>query len=280
MSLTVLSESKMYGGINRRYKHQSSSCGCPMNFTIYFPPSTAKSPVLYYLSGLTCTDENVIIKSNIQRKASELGIAIVAPDTSPRGLEIEGESDSYDFGVGAGFYLNATQEKWKNWRMYDYVVDELPNILAQNVPQIDTQNASITGHSMGGHGALTLGMKNASQYKSISAFAPICNPINVPWGQKAFAGYLGEDKSQWLQYDASEIIKNVSEKVVILVDQGTEDNFLKEQLQPEVLEAAAKENQNVTLELRMQQGYDHSYFFISTFIDDHLNFHAKYLQIS
>eukprot|EP01024_Parvocaulis_polyphysoides_P014951 TRINITY_DN1636_c0_g1_i2.p1 TRINITY_DN1636_c0_g1~~TRINITY_DN1636_c0_g1_i2.p1 ORF type:complete len:270 (-),score=12.36 TRINITY_DN1636_c0_g1_i2:478-1287(-) len=267
MSLSILSEIKMYGGVNRRYNHYSTSCGCPMNFTVYFPPTAAKVPVLYYLSGLTCTDENVIIKSNIQRKASELGIAIIAPDTSPRGLNIEGESDSYDFGVGAGFYLNATQPKWKNWRMYEYIVQELPALLAQELPQLDTNRASICGHSMGGHGALIIGLKNVDLYKSISAFAPICNPINVPWGQKAFSNYLGEDKSEWHQYDATELMKAYEgpQQLEILVDQGTEDSFLEEQLKPQALQQASLGKQNVSLNLRMQQGYDHSYFFYCDF---------------
>lgn len=260
---------------------------CDMNFTVYFPPAatTSKVPVMYYLSGLTCTDENFIQKSGAQKRASELGIALVAPDTSPRGYPtIPGDSDSWDFGLGAGFYLNATTEKWcEHYRMYDYVVSELPALLKEQFgDQLDTERASICGHSMGGHGAITMALKNPGSYKSVSAFSPICNPVNVPWGEKAFTGYLGEDRSTWKQYDSCELMRAsagsqaVKASLPMLVDQGTADNFLDNQLKPETLEAAAKEV-NYPLTLRMQDGYDHSYFFISTFISDHLDFHAKAL---
>ncbi|KAK8609196.1 hypothetical protein V6N13_025502 [Hibiscus sabdariffa] len=247
---TEISSSKMFEGYNKRYKHFSPTLGCSMTFHIYFPPSPSPShkfPILYWLSGLTCTDENFIIKSGAQRAASTEGVALIAPDTSPRGLNVEGETDSWDFGVGAGFYLNATQQKWKNWRMYDYVVKELPQLLSENFPQLDTSKASISGHSMGGHGALTIYLKNLDKYKSVSAFAPIVNPINCPWGQKAFTNYLGNDKAAWEEYDATCLISkfhNVS--ATILID---------------------------------QPGYDHSYFFISTFIDDHIRHHAKALKL-
>lgn len=213
----------MFGGYNKRYKHFSPTLGCSLTFHIYFPPCSSPShkfPILYWLSGLTCTDENFIIKSGAQRAASAEGVALIAPDTSPRGLNVEGEADSWDFGVGAGFYLNATQQKWKNWRMYDYVVKELPKLLSENFPQLDTSKASISGHSMGGHGALTIYLKNLDKYKSASAFAPIANPINCPWGQKAFTNYLGNDKAAWEEYDATCLIKkfhNVS--ATILIDQ-------------------------------------------------------------
>nr|CAB3479401.1 unnamed protein product [Digitaria exilis] len=308
-ALEQLSSSKMFGGHNLRFRHQSATLGCPMTFSVYLPPSPASSiPVLYWLSGLTCTDENFIIKSGAQRAAAAHGIALVAPDTSPRGLNIEGESDSYDFGVGvpyrlgykaylslkvlwmcliiyshllllgAGFYLNATNEKWKNWRMYDYVVKELPKVLSDHFEQLNTAHASIFGHSMGGHGALTVYLKNTDKYKSVSAFAPITNPINCPWGQKAFSNYLGSTKSDWEDYDATCLIKknnNVSNP--ILIDQGEDDKFLAEQLIPCNFEEACKAV-GVPLILRMQPGYDHSYFFIATFIDDHIAHHAQFLK--
>jgi S-formylglutathione hydrolase len=197
---TETAKNKMYGGFNRTFEHPSEACSCTMKFTVFVPPSAtaaAKAPVIYYLSGLTCDDSNVIIKSNCQRVAAELGVAIVCPDTSPRPTEeIEGMKDSYDFGIAAGFYLNATQEKWKQWRMYDYITSELPAVLA-TMPELDLSKQSIMGHSMGGHGALTIGLKNSDKYKSISAFSPITNPVAVPWGVKAFTGYLGEDQSAW-----------------------------------------------------------------------------------
>ncbi|KAL0359567.1 UNVERIFIED_CONTAM: S-formylglutathione hydrolase [Sesamum angustifolium] len=279
---TEISSAKMFGGFNRRYKHYSPTLACSMTFYIYFPPSSFPShkfPVLYWLSGLTCTDENFIAKSGAQRVASAEGVALIAPDTSPRGLNVEGESDSWDFGVGAGFYLNATQEKWKNWKMYDYIVKELPALLQENFPQLDTARASIFGHSMGGHGALTIYLKNLDKYKSVSAFSPIVNPVNCPWGQKAFTNYLGENKAAWEEYDATCLISkfnNVS--ATILIDQGDDDKFLKEQLQPHKLEEACRKA-NVPLLLRMQPGYDHSYYFIATFIDDHIRHHVQALNL-
>jgi len=276
-----MSKNKMFGGFNKKFSHASACLSCEMKFSVFLPPGAtegAKVPVVYYLSGLTCTDDNVIQKSNLQRQAAELGIAVVCPDTSPRGHNVEGEADSYDFGVGAGFYLDATVQKWKHWRMYEYVTSELPAVLASNLPELDLSRSSIMGHSMGGHGAITIGLKNPTKYKSISAFSPICNPINVPWGKKVFGGYLGEDESTWKEYDACELIKSFSgDKLPILVDQGTADNFLAEQLKPETLEAAAKAA-NYPVTIRMQEGYDHSYFFIATFMDDHLKFHAEHLK--
>ncbi|CAK0784983.1 hypothetical protein CVIRNUC_008188 [Coccomyxa viridis] len=276
-----LKAAKIFGGWNRRYKHKSDVLGCDMTFTVFYPPACESSPVpvLYFLSGLTCTDENVTTKSGIQRKAAEEGIAIIAPDTSPRGLKIEGDSDSWDFGEGAGFYLNATQPKWKQYRMYDYIIKELPSILKQ-FKELNIAEASITGHSMGGHGALTIGLKHPDLFKSISAFSPISNPISVPWGQKAFSGYLGDDKESWRQYDATELVKGYkgpSRK--ILIDVGTKDDFLENQLKPDVLAKAAP-GTPVSVDLRLQDGYDHSYFFISTFIDDHVSHAAKALKSS
>ncbi|KAM1306649.1 hypothetical protein ACFX2H_009005 [Malus domestica] len=218
-----ISRSKMFGRYNKRYKHFSLTLGCSMTFHIYFPPSPSPShrfPVLYWLSGLTCTDENFITKSGAQCVASSEGVALIAPDTSPRGLSIEGEADSWDFGVGARFYLNATQEKWKNWRMYDYVVKELPQLLNEIFSQLDTSRASISGHSMGGHGALTIYLKNLDKYKSVSAFAPIVNPANCPWGQKAFSNYLGGNKTDWEEYDATSLVKKFNDvSATILIDQ-------------------------------------------------------------
>ncbi|KAL7138435.1 hypothetical protein ABFS83_10G163800 [Erythranthe nasuta] len=279
---TEISSAKMFDGYNKRYKHYSPTLGCSMNFHIYFPPSSSPShkfPVLYWLSGLTCTDENFIAKSGAQRVASSEGVALIVPDTSPRGLNVEGESDSWDFGVGAGFYLNATQEKWKNWRMYDYIVKELPALIPENFPQLDTTRASIFGHSMGGHGALVIYLKNLDKYKSVSAFAPIVNPTNCPWGHKAFTNYLGENKSAWEEYDATLLISKYNNlSATILIDQGSDDKFLSEQLKPEIFEEACRKA-NVPLLLRMQAGYDHSYFTIATFIDDHIRHHAQALNL-
>ncbi|MDO6613221.1 S-formylglutathione hydrolase [Shewanella sp. 1_MG-2023] len=278
MTLENVSSNKMFGGWLKQYRHHSYTLNCHMRFAIYLPPQAAsqKVPVLYWLSGLTCTDENVMQKSGIQRVAAELGIAIVAPDTSPRGENVaDDESAAYDFGLGAGFYLNATQAPFNtHYQMYDYVVKELPTLIEQHFPVSNMR--SISGHSMGGHGAISIGLKNPEQYQSISAFSPICNPINCPWGQKAFNGYLGSDQTTWAEYDSSELMKNSTVKLPMLVDQGTEDNFLTEQLKPDTLVDAAK-TQQYPLTLRMQEGYDHSYFFISSFIEDHLRFHAKYL---
>lgn len=285
-----LSSVKHFGGFNKRYKHHSEACGCDMTFTIFFPPAppanisstVIKPPVLYYLSGLTCTDENFIQKSGAQGPAAAHGVALVAPDTSPRGLGVEGEDESWDFGAGAGFYLNATQPKWKNWRMYDYVRKELPALLRTHFSdQLDVNTASIMGHSMGGHGALVLALRNPDVYKSVSAFSPICNPVNVPWGVKAFTGYLGgEDKEAWKQYDAVELIKAAGSntpKLPLLVDTGTADPFLDKQLQPETLQAALLEA-GLSANVRLQEGYDHSYFFIATFVAEHVAFHAKALK--
>lgn len=276
-----IDSNRHFGGFNKRYRHRSEACGCDMTFTIFFPPQAehGKVPVLYYLSGLTCTDENFISKAGAQRKAAGHGIALVAPDTSPRGHNVPGESDSWDFGVGAGFYLNATQDKWKHWRMYDYVTAELPSLLQQHFANLDTANASIMGHSMGGHGALILAAKNPGKYKSVSAFSPICHPSVVPWGQKAFHGYLGEDKQAWAQYDATELYKDYSgPQIPLLVDTGSADKFLKDQLQPHHLQAVLTERR-YPCTFRLQEGYDHSYYFISTFVGDHIDMHAQALEL-
>jgi S-formylglutathione hydrolase len=235
-------------------------------------------PVLYWLSGLTCTEENFVTKAGAQRMAAQLGLAIVAPDTSPRGLGYPGEDDSYDFGTGAGFYVNATVEPWaRGYRMYSYINDELPALVAATFP-VDAGRSGIFGHSMGGHGALTIALKNPMLFKSVSAFAPICSPMRCPWGEKALSGYLGGERTEWEQYDATSLVTRRGWKGrPILVDQGTADGFLAEQLKPELLEAACSEA-GVGLNLRRQEGYDHSYFFMATFMEDHLRFHAANLR--
>ncbi len=277
MTIESLSQAKVFGGWHKQYTHESRALNCNMRFAIFLPPNATKSnpvPVVYWLSGLTCTDENFMQKAGAFRMAAELGIAIVAPDTSPRGDDVA-DDENYDLGKGAGFYLNATQEPWsRHYHMYDYITQELPAIIESNFPVSDVK--SISGHSMGGHGAITIGLKNSDQYRSISAFSPISNPMQCPWGQKAFTAYLGTDIESWKQYDASELLKQAKSTLPILVDQGDADNFLAEQLKPDALLAAAKAHDS-QVELRMQPGYDHSYFFISSFIADHLNFHAKYL---
>ncbi len=280
MSLINHSQAKVFDGWHKQYIHQSSTLNCEMRFAIYLPLEATEDkpvPVLYWLSGLTCTDENFMQKAGAFKKAAELGIAIVAPDTSPRGEGVPDDPEgAYDFGLGAGFYLNATQEPWQeHYQMYSYIVDELPQLIEANFPV--NKRKAISGHSMGGHGALTIGIKNPTAYSSISAFSPICHPMAVPWGQKAFRNYLGEDKSKWLQYDAVELMKTHLVTAPILVDQGNADSFLTEQLKPETLQSAAIEAK-ANLTLRIQPGYDHSYYFIQTFIDDHLEFHAKYLK--
>ncbi|CAI7913422.1 unnamed protein product [Closterium sp. NIES-54] len=276
-----ISSNKMFGGVNKRYEHESATLGCTMKFSIYFPPAATSSrvPVIYWLSGLTCTDENFIQKSFAQKYASEHGVALIVPDTSPRGLKVEGESENWDFGVGAGFYVNATVPKWKNWQMYDYVTEELHRILSAHYTNLDMQRCSLMGHSMGGHGALIIFFRNSTKYKSVSAFAPICNPMECAWGQKAFSGYLGDDKAAWEEYDATVLVKQYpGPKVDILIDQGDSDKFYHEkQLLPENFQKACTEA-GVPLTLRFQGGYDHSYFFIASFIGDHIKHHAKALK--
>ncbi|BAJ03298.1 S-formylglutathione hydrolase [Shewanella violacea] len=283
MTVENLSSNKSFGGWNKQYSHQSKSLNCAMRFAIYLPPQASngqKVPVLYWLSGLTCSDENFMHKAGAQRIAAELGIAIVAPDTSPRGSDVA-DDEGYDLGQGAGFYVNATQAPWnKHFQMYDYIVHELPALVESMFPVTDKR--SIAGHSMGGHGALVIALRNSAAYQSVSAFSPISNPINCPWGKKAFTAYLGRDTAAWSDYDASTLMRNASEKngqsfVPALVSQGEADNFLSEQLKPEVLAAAAK-NSGYPLVLESHEGYDHSYFFISSFIEQHLKFHAEHLS--
>ncbi|CAM4317102.1 S-formylglutathione hydrolase [Vibrio agarivorans] len=279
MNLENISQAKVFGGWHKQYTHTSTALDCDMRFAIFLPPNATKEtpvPVMYWLSGLTCTDENFMQKAGAFRKAAELGIAIVAPDTSPRGDKVPDDPNgAYDFGLGAGFYLNASQPPWSgHYQMYSYIVDELPNLIEAHFPV--TQQRAISGHSMGGHGALTIGLKHPESFCSISAFSPIVNPMNCPWGQKAFHHYLGDDRTTWAQYDSVELLKTQSSIPPILIDQGDSDSFLTEQLQPEKLMAAAEQTGHV-IELRMQAGYDHSYFFIQSFIEEHLDFHATHL---
>ena len=271
---------KMFGGEQRRYRHKSETLSCDMHFSIYLPPqvSEGRVPVLYWLSGLTGTDENFVIKAGAQRVASQLGLAIVMGDTSPRGEDVPDDPEqAYDFGLGAGFYLNATQAPWnKHYKMYDYVTQELPALINDTFP-VDPSRQSIFGHSMGGHGALSIALKNPDQYKSVSAFAPIVSPMNCPWGCKAFKSYLGEDVSIWQEYDSAALIAKATTHLPMLVDQGTADEFLDNQLKPELLLEAA-EKAGYPLQFIEREGYDHSYFFIASFIQEHLRFHEKILS--
>ncbi|MBK1874148.1 S-formylglutathione hydrolase [Marinobacter sp. 1-3A] len=278
MNIENLSRNKSFGGWHKQYSHHSETLNCDMRFAIYLPPQAAngnKVPALYWLSGLTCTDENFMQKAAAHQMAAELGVAIIAPDTSPRGDDVA-DDEAYDLGKGAGFYVNATQAPWnRHYRMYDYVLNELPNLIESVFPVSDKR--SIFGHSMGGHGALVLAMRNPERYQSVSAFSPISNPIDCPWGKKAFTAYLGEDTASWAEYDSSLLMKKATQFVPALVDQGEADNFLVEQLKPEALEAAAKES-GYPLTLNRHEGYDHSYYFIASFIGEHLHFHAKHLN--
>lgn len=280
--MECLSVNVSHGGEHRRYRHRSSVLDCDMEFAVFLPPAALGEkgkpvPVLYWLSGLTCTDQNFMQKAGAHRKAAELGLAIVCPDTSPRGVNLPGEDDSYDFGSGAGFYVNATEQPWaRHYRMYDYVVEELPALVEAQLPVTDRR--SVSGHSMGGHGALIAALKNPGRYRSVSAFAPIANPGACPWGQKAFTGYLGSNPDTWAEWDATLLIPEATERLPLLVDQGTADEFLEEQLYPDAL-AGACEKARHHIDLRMHRGYDHSYFFIASFIDDHLAHHGKALGL-
>ena len=269
-----------FGGKLLKLSHQSKACNCEMKLNLFLPGSASSSkpaPVLFYLAGLTCTGDNGAEKGFFQAKASEKGIAVVYPDTSPRGLGIEGEDESYDFGSGAGFYVDATKDPWtKGYNMYTYINDELSKALFSQFTELDGNRVSVTGHSMGGHGALTLFLKNPGKYKSVSAFAPITNPTKCPWGEKAFNGYFGSVEAG-KEHDATELLQKYSGDVDILIDQGTGDNFYKQgQLLPENFEVAAKKA-GKSVKVRYQDGYDHSYFFISTFASDHVEHAAKYL---
>ena len=271
---------KESGGYLNRYIHDSKTCRCEMTFSVYLPPQaeTEKVPALYWLSGLTCTDDNARTKAGMQRFAAKHGIAVVFPDTSPRGEQVDDKPDRYDLGQGAGFYVNATQQPWsEHYQMYDYVVNELPELIEQNLPLMPGAK-SISGHSMGGHGALICALRNPQMFRSVSAFAPITNPVACGWGQGCFDLYLGNDRSDWQAYDATCLIENGARVADILIDQGDGDEFLHEgQLQPDNLQAAC-EAQGQPCTIRMQPGYDHSYHFIASFIDEHFDYHAKYLK--
>ncbi len=280
MSMDVISEHACFGGVQRFCKHLSAETGLPMKFSAYLPPQALKGgkvPALLYLAGLTCTEETFAIKAGAQRLAAELGLALIAPDTSPRGANVPGESDAWDFGVGAGFYLDATQPPWaKHWRMESWLMKELLPLLTSSLP-IDGGRIGVFGHSMGGHGALTLALRHPGAFKTLSAFAPICAPTQCPWGHKAFAGYLGGDTATWKEHDATQLMSRLTAAPYpggILIDQGLGDKFLADQLHPNLFEAACqKAGQPLTL--RRHAGYDHGYYFIASFIDDHLRFHAQ-----
>lgn len=267
-----------FGGWQDVYRHRSDVLGCDMTVGVYLPPQAAQGarlPVLYWLSGLTCNEQNFITKAGAQRYAAGHGIILVAPDTSPRGDDVA-DAEGYDLGKGAGFYVNATREPWaKHYRMYDYIVDELPACVEANLPASDVR--AISGHSMGGHGALTIALKNPGRYRSVSAFSPIVAPSQVPWGEKAFGAYLGDDREAWKQHDTVELVRSAQEKLPLLIDQGDADEFLDGQLKPQLLQAAC-EAAGHPLELRMQPGYDHSYYFIASFIGDHVAHHAAALK--
>ncbi|OFA01755.1 S-formylglutathione hydrolase [Duganella sp. HH101] len=277
--LELISEHACYGGVQRFYRHDAREIGLPMRFSVFIPVQAADGhvPALFYLAGLTCNEETFMTKAGAQRAAAEAGLMLIAPDTSPRGANIAGEADSWDFGVGAGFYLDATQEPWaKHYRMYSYI-HELRELVVQELP-VDAERIGIFGHSMGGHGALTMALKRPDVFRSVSAFAPIAAPSMCPWGKKAFSGYLGDDSSSWEEHDASLLMarSHTPFPAGILIDQGLGDKFLAEQLYPEVFEAACRSAAQ-PLELRRHARYDHGYYFISTFMEDHIRFHARCL---
>lgn len=279
--MKLISENKAFGGKHQRFTHTSKVNNCEMTLAVFLPPFASNHnpvPVLYWLSGLTCTDENFMQKAGAMRLAAQLGLAIVAPDTSPRGEDVADDPEGhYDLGKGAGFYVNATQAPWaSHYQMYDYVTQELPDLIEAHFPV--TSERAISGHSMGGHGALIVGMRNPNRYVSVSAFSPIANPSNCPWGQKALTAYLGEDQTSWADYDASRLLASKTHFVPLFVDQGAADQFLKEELHPESLLHAAQQS-DTQITLNMHEGYDHSYYFIASFIEEHLNYHAQHLGL-
>lgn len=274
-----ISKNKCFGGRQLQFKHRSESLDCDMVFSIYLPPQSDSQPVpvLYWLSGLTCTDQNFVTKAGAQQYAAQHGIAIVCPDTSPRGDHVADETDRYDLGQGAGFYVNATQAPWSDhYHMYDYVNLELPELIENNFPVIPGLK-SISGHSMGGHGALIVSLKNPARYRSVSAFSPICNPVICGWGQGCLGTYLGGDQELWKTYDATELIRSGAESLPLFIDMGSEDEFLETQLHPQNLVTVCKQR-GISINLRMQEGYDHSYYFIASFIGEHVAYHAGKLQ--
>ncbi len=268
--------SKNFGGWTKMFSHPSESCGGEMKFSVFLPPQAESGnvPVLYWLSGLTCNHENFITKAGAQQYAAQSGIMLVAPDTSPRGAGVQGEDDDYDLGSGAGFYINATEDKWAaNYRMEDYIIHELPKIIGVNFPVVKGKE-SIFGHSMGGHGALTLALKNPGRFCSVSAFSPICAPSQCQWGEKVFTNYLGENRESWKKHDANELIQNSTLEIPLLIDQGGDDPFLEKELNFELFRNTC-EKRNQKLTARLQSGYDHSYYFIATFMEDHIQHHAR-----
>ena len=279
MSVEIVSENKAHGGRQLVVKHASAATSTEMSFSIFLPPQAedgGKLPVVWYLSGLTCTHANVTEKGEYRAACAELGLIFVAPDTSPRGDEVP-DDDAYDFGKGAGFYVDASEEPWsRNFRMWTYVTEDLPDLVAAEFP-IDIDRQAITGHSMGGHGALTVALRHPERFRSVSAFAPIVAPSQVPWGQKALGGYLGDDRQTWRRHDAVALIEDGARLPELLVDLGTADNFLEKELRPELLEQACADA-GIPLTLRRQPGYDHSYYFISTFMADHLRWHSERLM--
>ena len=281
MALEQIGVNQSFGGRQERYRHDSNVLNCPMTFSIYLPPQANiknnRLPVLYWLSGLTCSDENFVQKAGAQQYAAEHGMAIVCADTSPRGDDVADDPDgAYDMGLGAGFYVDASEQPWAaHYRMYSYIVDELPALIAAEFP-IDISRSAISGHSMGGHGALTIAMKNPTQFKSVSAFAPICSPLSCPWGEKALGGYLGNDRATWAPYDTVALVGEAEVRLPVLVDQGEADNFLAEQLKTDLLIEAAR-LVDYPMQIRLQPNYDHSYFFIASFIGEHIAFHAAAL---
>lgn len=278
--MKTLSSIRCFGGVQNQYEHESTTLACTMQFSVFLPPKALageRVPVLYWLSGLTCTDQNFATKAGAQRIAAELGLAIVMPDTSPRGDQVPDDTDkAYDFGLGAGFYVDATQAPWSaHYRMYSYIVEELPSLVEAELPVNDLR--SISGHSMGGHGALTIALRNPSRYQAVSAFAPIVSPVDCPWGQKALGLYLGQDQQAWQAHDTVALIRAGAAQLPMRVDQGLADNFLATQLKTHLLENALKET-GYRAEVHYHEGYDHSYYFIATFIEEHLRFHARYLK--
>ncbi|WP_333823577.1 S-formylglutathione hydrolase [Pinisolibacter sp.] len=279
MSIDQISAAKCFGGTQFVYRHASAETNCDMRFAVFLPPQAAYRPVpvVWFLSGLTCTEENFTVKAGAQRVAAERGLALIAPDTSPRGEGVPDDPDgAYDFGLGAGFYVDATREPWsKHYRMRSWIETELPALVGRELP-VDMMRQGIMGHSMGGHGALTIALRNPGRYAAVSAFAPIVSPMNCPWGEKALSGYLGDNRAMWRTYDACALIEDGARLPGLLVDQGTADGFLAGQLKPELLEAACGKAK-MPLTLRRQEGYDHSYFFIASFVADHLRWHAERL---
>lgn len=278
--LTCVSRQRSFGGWQAVYSHTSAVLNCAMNVAVYLPPQaeTQPCPVIYWLSGLTCTEQNFITKAGAQRYAAQYGVVVVAPDTSPRGCNLPGEEDSWDLGTGAGFYVNATQDPWaQHYRMYDYIVTELPAAIAANFP-IQPDRQGIMGHSMGGYGALMIALRNPGRFQGLSAFAPIVAPSQVPWGEKVFTAYLGDNRADWLAYDPTHLVQTAAERLPILIDQGEADTFLAEQLRPDLF-ANACAAVNHPLTLRLQPDYDHSYYFIASFMADHFAHHAHCLGL-